>query len=366
MVKALAPLSAGAAQFFRWWFGELAVFLPSRWRSGLKRERRQLVVALAQDEAAFYYRHGGKLREVGAVPLITQSGGETVDLVKGLIGGSRLRIQEVVLHLLRGSILHRRVELPLAAAENLREVLGFEMDRHTPFNAEEVYFDYHPIATDKAAKRLVLDLAVVPRAIADAAIQRLADWGLEPDWLESEDVRETGGERFNLLPTAAAGTNGRRFRRLTALTAVSACVLLAIALYLPVRDKQEVLAAAQARLAAAKAQAAEANAISDNVTKVLDRGRFVIGLKSRKPIVVELLNEVTEILPDDTWLIRFSWNDDQVMLSGYSGSSSELISLLEQSDLLKEVRFNSPLTVDQRIGLERFNLSAKLEGSEES
>ncbi|NIQ97756.1 MAG: PilN domain-containing protein, partial [Desulfuromonadales bacterium] len=60
------------------------------------------------------------------------------------------------------------------------------------------------------------------------------------------------------------------------------------------------------------------------------------------------------------------WNDDQVMLSGYSDSSSELIGLLEQSDLLEEVRFSSPLTVDQRIGLERFNLSAKLQGNDES
>ena len=60
-------------------------------------------------------------------------------------------------------VLQRTVDLPLAAAENLREVLGFEMDRHTPFKAEDVAFDYHIVSTDRQTKRLLVDLTVAPR-----------------------------------------------------------------------------------------------------------------------------------------------------------------------------------------------------------
>lgn len=366
MERALATLSLGAAQFFRWWFGELAVFLPARWRSSLKHERRQLVVALAKDEVAFSYRHGGTLRDLGSIPFAPGSNGEVADRVKRLVRGSRLNVEEVVLHLAGGGVLRRQVELPLAAMENLREVLSFEMDRHTPFSAEEVYFDYRLISTDKAAKRLDIDLAVVPRAIADDAVGRLVDWALNPDRLESDDFGGRDGEKFNLLPSSNGRTGGGGSRRLTVILAVLACILFAVALYLPVRAKEEVLAEAEARLVAIKIEAAEASAIGEEVDEVLKRGRFVIGLKNSKPIFAELLNEVTELLPDDTWLIRFGWNNDRVTLSGYSGSSSQLIGLLEGSDLLKEVRFISPLTVDQRIGLERFNLSAQLEGRGES
>ena len=366
MEKALAPLSAGAAKFFRWWFGELALFLPARLRLGLKRERRQLLIDLSEDEGAFYYRHGETLREIGSVPIAPHSDGEAAVGVKRLLGASHSRVDEVVLQLPRGNVLRRRVELPLAAAENLREVLGFEMDRHTPFGSEEVYFDYRLISTDRTAKRLVVDLAVVPRPKVDDAVGRLAEWGLEADRLESDDSRDAEGEKFNLLPSFTTSSNGGRARRFTAALAVLACVLLAVSLYLPVREKQEILAAAEARLAATKVEAAEANTLSEQVDELLKRGRFVIGLKSSKPTFAELLNEVTELLPDDTWLIRFNWNGNRVVLSGYSGSSSQLIRLLEDSELLKEVRFSSPLTVDQRIGLERFNLSAELEGQQES
>jgi general secretion pathway protein L len=115
-----------------------------------------------------------------------------------------------------------------------------------------------------------------------------------------------------------------------------------------------------------RAEAAEANALSEQVTALLKRGQFVVERKNKRSTVAELLMEVTEILPDDTWLIQFGWRGDRLVLSGYSASPSTLIGLLEQSELLREVRFSSPVTVDQRIGLERFNLSARVLGTDES
>ena len=54
----------------------------------------------------------------------------------------------------------------------------------------------------------------------------------------------------------------------------------------------------------------------------------------------------------------FSRRDDQLTLSGFSAKASALIELLERSDLLTDVRFRSPVNLDPRIQLERFNLSA--------
>ena len=49
-------------------------------------------------------------------------------------------------------------------------------------------------------------------------------------------------------------------------------------------------------------------------------------------------------------------------LSGYSKKPSTLIGLLEQSEMLTSVRFSSPVTLDQRLGLHRFNLAASVLG----
>ncbi|NIR61314.1 MAG: hypothetical protein GWO02_18345, partial [Gammaproteobacteria bacterium] len=60
--------------------------------------------------------------------------------------------------------------------------LAFEMDRVTPFDPEEIYFDYRVLASDDDA-RMRVDLLVVPRDEADRAIETLAAWGLQPDRL---------------------------------------------------------------------------------------------------------------------------------------------------------------------------------------
>ena len=59
------------------------------------------------------------------------------------------------------------------------------------------------------------------------------------------------------------------------------------------------------------------------------------------------MNEVTGLLPDNTWVIQMAWSGQRLTLSGYSAKPSALIALLEQSDMLSEVRFNSPVTVSR-------------------
>ena len=69
--------------------------------------------------------------------------------------------------------LVRRVTMPAATEENLRQVLEFEMDRLTPFRADEVYFDYRVVSRDVAAGQLVIQLAVARREAVDARVREL-------------------------------------------------------------------------------------------------------------------------------------------------------------------------------------------------
>jgi general secretion pathway protein L len=89
---------------------------------------------------------------------------------------------------------------------------------------------------------------------------------------------------------------------------------------------------------------------------LLSRNSFVVDEKRRIPTAVEVLDEITRTLPDDTWLLQLVFRDGTLRISGYSENPSALIRLLEQSALLTEVRFSSPVTMDPRLGRERFNI----------
>ncbi len=366
---AIFPISIvqGVSGFFRWWGGEVAACLPARLRERLARGGQRLTIEVSETEVRFSIAKGQEQRSIGEISISAgglsgQRDAGQRDAVARIVRQAGVRSAEVVLQLPRDKVLRRLVDLPAAAAENLREVLGFEMDRHTPFKAEEVYFDYRLEGGDAERKRIKVDLVVVPRAIADLAVRLTSSWGLDPDRLAAGEEAASGARPFNLLPPGVARSRGGFGQRLTWALFALACLLSATAIYLPLEHKREILAATEVELAWAKAEAVQVDELRDQVQEILERGSFVVQRKRSERGVTELLDELTRLLPDHTWVLKFGLRDGRLSLSGYSAKPSSLIGLLEQSEMLTEVRFSSPVTMDQKIGLERFNLTATMTG----
>ena len=137
--------------------------------------------------------------------------------------------------------------------------------------------------------------------------------------------------------------------------------LLAAVLYLPLRGRQAALAGLEDQLQQVRTEAEASDKLRQQVADTLQRSSYLIDKRQSQPTVVQLLDEVTQLLADDIWLVRFRVSGDQIQISGYATKASGLIADLEESELLSEVNFSSPVTLDPRVGKERFDLTAKLE-----
>lgn len=361
-----APVRQGAGRLFQWWSGELAACLPPRVRATLWRSRQRLVVEISDTRATFAHGKAKSVRRLGSVTLAPggqdegRAAAQYRDAVERIVGGVNLGSLDVVLRLPREKVLRRVVELPVAASENLREVLGFEMDRHTPFKAQEVYYDFRIKDSDQRRKRIKVDLVVVPKAVVDRVIRMAGAWGLDPDRLEVAGGGEATDRPFDLLPRSAAKSRRTTSRRLAVALGVLAGVLLVAGAYIPLEGKRRLLETTEAQLARARTQAAQVDAMKTRLEELIERNRFAVERKRIRPTVTEVLDEVTRRLPDHTWVLKFVVRDRRVILSGYSAKPSALIGLLEESQMFSGVRFSSPVTMDQRVGLERFNLTASV------
>ena len=89
-------------------------------------------------------------------------------------------------------------------------------------------------------------------------------------------------------------------------------------------------------------------------------GAFQQQHRLRLLLVLQLVDELTQLLPDDTWISQLDFKDREIQLRGNSAASAALIAALEASPLLRNARFRSPVTRDRRIGTERFHLSAEI------
>lgn len=363
MTNLPTSIAKGVSRFFRWWGGEMAAFLPAVLRGRLEGGGQRLIVEISDERARFDFENGRDTRPLGEVTISSADlagrpdSGQR-DSISRIVRGARARFAEVVLKMPRDKVLRRLVDLPAAAAENLREVLGFEMDRHTPFKADEVYFDYRLEGSDPERKRIKVDLVVVPRAVADQVVQLATSWGLAPDRLAVGGGPEEAARPFNLLPAGAARVRTGLGRHLVLALLVVALLLSAAALYLPLERERKLLAATKTELARVKGDAIAADNLKSQIEEILQRGSFVVERKRGEHSPIELLDELTQLVPDHTWVLKFGYRGERLTLSGYSAKPSSLIGLFEESAMLTGVRFSAPVTMDQKIGLERFNLEA--------
>ena len=96
---------------------------------------------------------------------------EKADLIGGLIrdfvGKNSISPATVFLGIPRDTAIVRYVELPLAVKENLRDSLGYEMEKYVPFAADEIHFDYQIISEEKGTGKLKLLLIAAKKESID-------------------------------------------------------------------------------------------------------------------------------------------------------------------------------------------------------
>src|SRR5262249_39130228 len=99
-------------------------------------------------------------------------------------GGARL---PSVIRLSHANVLSKTLRLPLAAERQLDQVLAFEMDRETPFGADDVYWNCRVLKRDRERKQLLVRLMLMPRAGLSHLLDHLAAAGIVPQRAEIAD-----------------------------------------------------------------------------------------------------------------------------------------------------------------------------------
>lgn len=247
------PLYEAGARFAQWWIGELAACLPATARGLLSRGKTAISIEIERDRAVLTRVRGQERHVLGSVDLTGAAMREQRGIVGQMLDAPHTHSAEIVVYLPREQVLRQKIELPAAAAENVHEVVAFEMDRHTPFRADDVYFDCRIARTDAKRSQIEVDLAVVPREVADSAVALVQGWGLEPARLGIRDESTAAADPMNLLPLSNRRAPDKLSRRLSFVFAGCAVVLAALMLYLPLWQKQDMLARIEALMMRARA-----------------------------------------------------------------------------------------------------------------
>lgn len=353
---------ARAAAFLGWWTGEIGAFAREHF-AALGGGGDVPLVALEGDEVVLLEPRPAagpdarvdlaafdEPRRRSAFRALLQRAGETRDRVRLRLG--------------RGEALVRRVAMPMATEENLRQVLAFEMDRLTPFRAEDVYFDYRVLSRDAAASRLAVVIAVARRDLVDARLERLRALGANVQGLSVPEESAGAAQPLDLLPSEQRGERETSRDRIVQRSLVAAVLLLLVlALAIPLWRKRETVVLVQPLVAKALAQAEATDRLSRQLERQVGDYNFLLAKKYGTWPVLAYVEEISRLLPDNTWVqqleVKTTGKTREVQISGETTSSSRLIEIFEQSKLLQNATPRGTVTRGSTPNSERFMIAAE-------
>ncbi|MFI4970246.1 MAG: PilN domain-containing protein [Lysobacterales bacterium] len=347
-------------RLFAWWGGELLACLPARWRNRLSERSESLLLDLRGEEIVVWRERSEAISEYARIrrdlPAEVQSA--EFQRLRNAIGDPMVR---TVFCIPAERVLIRTLSLPVAAEENLRQVLSFEMDRQTPFKADQIYFDSRVIGHDASERNAQVELVLIPRAKLDQELAALPAGAADLDGVDSwRNVPGAGRRHTNLLPPE------RRARRRNLRLPLN-LGLAALALILLVANMNESLANRAAAVETMRSEVAKANteakqvaALKKTLADSIAGANFLTDRKRKGPLTVALINDISQRLPQDTYLERLQIENKQVQLQGQAQEAAKLIALLGASPCLGNPGFQGQVQPDPRSGKERFQINADL------
>jgi general secretion pathway protein L len=345
--------------FFRWWAAELGQLLPARWQARMQHARRRLVMRVAGPDLVIAVHDADRVHEVDRFSL-DQDVSMQRQQIRDLLVEQELAEVARDLLLPEGRVLIKELLMPIAAEANLRQALAFEMDRQTPFAAEDVYFDYRLLGRDKDAGQLRVEMLASLREPLEREIALLAPRGMAPTGVDVDIEGRPAG--VNLLPPARRFRMVNRRARMHLALAGAAAGLLVLVMAQSIWLRQHQISEVQAAIEEVREEALRVRQIKEQISDASEAAGFMRAQREADVHTVKVLAEVTRIMPDDTYLDRLLIGEGNVQMQGKSANAQQLIELVNQSALFSDAAFRGPTRLDTRSQTEIFDLTATLAG----
>lgn len=342
--------------FFAWWRANLLSWFPATLRNALRADRDRVLFQVLGDDLQLRRQHDDAVEDVAGLPL-PLPGSAGMDPMTGVLrDGARELPRWLLLPASMG--LRRSLVLPAAAGDRLRDVLGFEIERQTPFSAADVVYDGH-VLQRRDDGQLQVELVVVPRKQYESAAMQIQP--LMP-WLAGVDLADGDGRTLgvNLLPPE------QRTRRRDAWIwwkvgiALVGLLALAWAMARIVENREAAARTLQAEVARNAEQARVVSLRRQQLLDAVEGSAYLQQQRNGRASTVEVMNTLAGRMPDGTYLEKLSIEGEQLTLIGLSNQAAALVGKLEGAQQWDAPALSGALQQDPRSRMDRFTLVAQL------
>jgi general secretion pathway protein L len=369
-----STINLDVKKFFRWWLRELDFLVPEKIRQLVNEKQGFIIVRPEGNQLALTYVHSARHgvyaasqagvsvanRQAEPVAILERNASGIAQYKALLAKDERLAKADLILRLTGQEAIQKELALPAAVKENLFQVVSYELDRYTPFKAEQVYFAVKPLEGENEPGQIRVMLVLTPKETLDVLYEDIGAMGMSPlfvDYEASPNDLEQRYDGYNLLPEGLREKTANAPRLIYTALIAAVFLLLGAVVVMPVLFEYKSVNALQKKIDAIEKDAKGVKALQKEIDAMIDETRQLIAEKSAAPAVVDMLNTLSTLMKDDTWLTYAQYSDGHLQIQGQSPAASTLIGVLEDSELFANARFVSPVTQDKTSGRERFQIT---------
>jgi general secretion pathway protein L len=136
--------------------------------------------------------------------------------------------------------------------------------------------------------------------------------------------------------------------------------LFTVVLVVPLWEKRGIAMELNQHLAVVRGEANKILDLREKLDKNIHSASYVLDKRRKTPRVVDVLNELTQLVPDDTWVEQLELRQGNLQLRGESALATALLEKLEGSEFFSGVGFRSPLVQVRTKTVERYHLSVQV------
>lgn len=239
-------------------------------------------------------------------------------------------------------------------AAYLDAFVGHHIERISPWRSADVYHqvETRPVENDPA--RLTIDVSIVPKQLVDPVA------GVVKQISPRVTLFASGAEGNDILSLpigAGHDARHRKTRRVVLATLILLSVMLAGWLACTAWNGAEI----DAQLADIDSTiATHRRTIANSSTEApQDPARALWVRRMSQPYAVELLDTLSQTLPDSAYLIDVRLEKDVILISGITNRPSDLVPALEGSGRFADVQFAAATTRMEGGRLDRFQIEMR-------
>nr|WP_294916983.1 PilN domain-containing protein [uncultured Neokomagataea sp.] len=312
--------------FLRWWQDRLSECLPTR----LRTQQTETLLNVSSD---------------GTLPL---SSLELQALPRPKRKTFLHSPPHTVLCLPPGSILKRRITLPEAARTDPTRAAHYELDRLTPFQPDDIVWSLDTTPHPAPPGFIAFDLLIAPRKTFNTAQEQLTGHALAPTHLRSTSRHTSAPITLPLSHTASAKHPRHK------VFVLLACLLLAT----PFLLQKIHLFRINSALSTLENGRSRAEALQHQIMLTQLGPLAVQKEEQRNGIPLLTLQNLTDALPDDTYLTSLRLRGRQISLEGQSKEAARLIVTMRQTGHFSDVAFSGPVLRSDNHQADLFSLTA--------